>query len=81
MMKAMAWSTVQSVGVSFDTGTTSIDDFESGTTAAAHLAPWADWIDLDGHLHISNDDFTGLQIDAEGRLHMPERPGIGAVAI
>lgn len=52
-----------------------------GTTAAAHLAPWADWIDLDGHLHISNDDFTGLQIDAEGRLHMPERPGIGAVAI
>lgn len=52
-----------------------------GTTAAAHLAPWADWIDLDGHLHISNDDFTGLQIDAEGRLHMPDRPGIGAVAI
>ena len=52
-----------------------------GTTAAAHLAPWADWIDLHGHLHISNDDFTGLQIDAEGRLHMPDRPGIGAVAI
>jgi L-alanine-DL-glutamate epimerase-like enolase superfamily enzyme len=52
-----------------------------GTTAAAHLAPWADWIDLDGHLHISNDDFTGLQIDAEGRLHTPDRPGIGAVAV
>lgn len=52
-----------------------------GTTAAAHLAPWADWIDLDGHLHISNDDFTGLQIDAEGRLLMPDRPGIGAAAI
>ncbi len=52
-----------------------------GTTAAAHLAPWADWIDLDGHLHISNDDFTGLQIDAEGRLLMPDCPGIGAAAI
>lgn len=52
-----------------------------GTTAAAHLAPWSDWIDLDGHLHISNDDFNGLQLDAEGRLHLPDRPGIGAVAI
>lgn len=51
-----------------------------GITAAAHLAPWADWIDLDGHLHISNDDFTGLQIDADGRLQMPGRPGIGAMA-
>ena len=50
-----------------------------GTTAAAHLAPWADWIDLDGHLHITNDDFTGLLFTPEGQLKMPDRPGIGAV--
>jgi len=50
-----------------------------GTTAAAHLAPWADWIDLDGHLHISNDDFEGLRFTDSGDQMMPERPGIGAV--
>lgn len=50
-----------------------------GTTAAAHLAPWADWIDLDGHLHVANDDFDGLRFDAHGTLIMPDRPGIGAV--
>ena len=50
-----------------------------GTTAAAHLAPWVDWIDLDGHLHITNDDFTGIEYDAQGNLLMPDRPGIGAI--
>lgn len=50
-----------------------------GTTAAAHLAPWADWIDLDGHFYVANDDFEGIAYDGEGRLVMPRRPGIGAV--
>ncbi len=50
-----------------------------GTTAAAHLAPWADWIDLDGHFYVSNDDFSGLAYDSTGHLVMPDRPGIGAV--
>jgi L-Ala-D/L-Glu epimerase / N-acetyl-D-glutamate racemase len=50
-----------------------------GTTAAAHLAPWADWIDLDGHFYVANDDFTGIEYDDQGNLIMPDRPGIGAV--
>lgn len=50
-----------------------------GTTAAAHLAPWADWIDLDGHFYLANDDFTGIQYDETGQLLMPDRPGIGAI--
>lgn len=50
-----------------------------GTTAAAHLAPWADWIDLDGHFYVANDDYEGIAYDGEGRLLMPRRPGIGAV--
>ncbi|MDZ4406285.1 enolase C-terminal domain-like protein [Prosthecobacter sp.] len=50
-----------------------------GTTAAAHLAPWADWIDLDGHFYVANDDFTGIEYDAHGTLLMPDRPGIGAI--
>lgn len=49
-----------------------------GTTAAAHLAPWADWIDLDGHFYVANNDFTGIAYDEGGRLLMPEGPGIGA---
>lgn len=50
-----------------------------GTTAAAHLAPWADWIDLDGHFYVADDDFEGITYDATGNLLMPNRPGIGAV--
>lgn len=50
-----------------------------GTTAAAHLAPWVDWIDLDGHLYVGNDDFSGITYDEQGTLVMPEGPGIGAV--
>jgi L-alanine-DL-glutamate epimerase-like enolase superfamily enzyme len=50
-----------------------------GVTAAAHLAPWADWVDLDGHLYLADDDYTGLTFDAEGCVIMPERSGIGAV--
>lgn len=49
-----------------------------GTTAAAHLAPWADWIDLDGHFYVANDDFKGITYDATGNLIMPKLPGIGA---
>jgi len=49
-----------------------------GTTAAAHLAPWADWIDLDGHFYVANDDFIGIEYDQAGTLIMPDGPGIGA---
>ncbi|GAA5145010.1 dipeptide epimerase [Prosthecobacter algae] len=49
-----------------------------GTTAAAHLAPWADYVDLDGHLYLADDDYLGITFDAEGRLLMPQENGIGA---
>lgn len=49
-----------------------------GTTAAAHLAPWADYVDLDGHLYLADDDYTGITFDDEGRLVMPQECGIGA---
>jgi L-alanine-DL-glutamate epimerase-like enolase superfamily enzyme len=47
-----------------------------GITAAAHLAPLADWADLDGNLNLSNDPFTGLQVEG-GQLHLPDDPGLG----
>jgi L-alanine-DL-glutamate epimerase-like enolase superfamily enzyme len=51
-----------------------------GVTAAAHLAPLADWIDLDGHLYLADDDYEGLLYDEQGFLKVPKRPGIGAIA-
>lgn len=49
-----------------------------GTTAAAHLSPWADYVDLDGHLYLADDDYTGITFDQEGRVVMPQECGIGA---
>lgn len=48
-------------------------------TAAAQLAPMADWADLDGNLLITNDPFDGLKI-VDGKVTLPtDRPGIGVV--
>lgn len=45
-------------------------------TAAAHLAPLADYADLDGHLLITNDPYRGVSVD-RGRLILPDGPGLG----
>ena len=50
-----------------------------GTTAMAHLAGLADWLDLDAPLLISNDPFDGLTYDGHACVHVPVRPGIGAL--
>jgi L-alanine-DL-glutamate epimerase-like enolase superfamily enzyme len=47
-------------------------------TAAAQLAPMADFADLDGNLLISNDRFDGIKIE-NGKVIIPNRPGIGVV--
>lgn len=46
-------------------------------SAAAHLAPFADYLDLDGNLLISNDPFRGVQCDAAGRMALSDAPGLG----
>ncbi|GHO87844.1 dipeptide epimerase [Dictyobacter formicarum] len=45
-------------------------------TAAAHLTPLVDYADLDGHLLISDDPFTGVAVE-RGKLVLPNRPGLG----
>ncbi len=45
-------------------------------TAAAQLSPLVDWADLDGNLLIANDRFDGIKI-VEGKVTIPDRPGIG----
>jgi L-alanine-DL-glutamate epimerase-like enolase superfamily enzyme len=47
-----------------------------GVTAAAHLAPLCDFLDLDGPLLIANDPFEGLQYQG-AHLRLPETPGLG----
>jgi len=48
-----------------------------GITAAAHLAPWADYADLDGHLYLAEDDYQGVTFDENGCLILPDAPGLG----
>ncbi|HNW52438.1 MAG TPA: dipeptide epimerase, partial [Prolixibacteraceae bacterium] len=45
-------------------------------SAAAQLAPKADWADLDGNLLIANDPYTGMRI-VDGKVTLIDRPGIG----
>jgi L-alanine-DL-glutamate epimerase-like enolase superfamily enzyme len=49
-------------------------------TAAAHLSPLVDYADLDGHLLISNDPFSGVRVE-KGRLVLPDRPGLGLLPV
>ena len=45
-------------------------------TAMAHLAPWADYLDLDSHLNLLDDPFCGATVIA-GRLVPNNRSGLG----
>ena len=48
-------------------------------TAAAHLAPLADYCDLDGNVLITDDPFTGATLDDGARIVLPTAPGLGVV--
>lgn len=45
-------------------------------TAAAHLAPLADYADLDGNILIKNDPFEGVKVE-KGKLVLNDEPGLG----
>ena len=47
-----------------------------GITAAAHLAPLAEWVDLDGNVLISNDPFVGAE-NKNGEMFLNDKPGLG----
>jgi L-alanine-DL-glutamate epimerase-like enolase superfamily enzyme len=47
-------------------------------TAAAHLSPLVDWADLDGNLLVTNDPYSGVTVE-DGRLVLPDGPGLGVV--
>jgi L-Ala-D/L-Glu epimerase len=47
-------------------------------TAAAHLSPLADYLDLDSHLNLIDDPFQGGTI-VDGKLIPPDLPGLGVI--
>lgn len=48
-------------------------------TAAAHIAPLVDWLDIDGPLMLARDPYRGLTY-AEGRVSIPSLPGLGVIS-
>lgn len=51
-------------------------DSTLANTAAAHLSPLADYLDLDSHLNLTNDPFSGAIMQA-GRVLPNNKPGLG----
>lgn len=49
-----------------------------GITAAAHLAPLADFADLDSTLHLASDPYVGVKVEG-GRLYLSQASGLGVV--
>ena len=47
-----------------------------GVAPAAAIASLADWVDLDGHLLLADEPFTGLRVEA-GRVLPGPGPGLG----
>ncbi len=48
-----------------------------GISAGALLGTWADYVDLDGHLLISDDPFSGLTLTDDKRIKLSNAPGLG----
>ena len=48
-------------------------------TAAAHLSTLVDYADLDSSLLLKDDPFVGLAV-REGRIVLPQEPGLGVTA-
>jgi L-alanine-DL-glutamate epimerase-like enolase superfamily enzyme len=51
-------------------------DSTLANTAISHLSPLADYLDLDSHLNLVDDPFTGATVQ-DGRLIPNELPGLG----
>lgn len=51
-------------------------DSTLANTAASHLSPLADYLDLDSHLNLVDDPFTGATLQ-DGRLIPNDLPGLG----
>lgn len=48
-----------------------------GIAAAVQLAPWVDYLDLDGAALLAEDPFQGPGLEADGSLRFNTEPGLG----
>lgn len=58
----------------------SMNESTTGSSAAAHLLPYLDYIDLDGPLLQAQDTASGIRFD-QGKILYADRPGTGAVLL
>lgn len=59
----------------------SMNESVIGTAALAHLAPLADYLDLDGPLLLTQANAKGLSYDADGFVSLGTSPGIGVQVV
>jgi L-alanine-DL-glutamate epimerase-like enolase superfamily enzyme len=56
-----------------------MEETSIGIAASAAVAPMAEWLDLDGCLLLADDPVTGLELAADKRWQLADRPGLGLV--
>jgi L-alanine-DL-glutamate epimerase-like enolase superfamily enzyme len=54
-----------------------MEETSVGIAGSAVVASLAEWIDLDGCLLLADDPFEGLDLDADHRWQLSDRPGLG----
>jgi L-Ala-D/L-Glu epimerase len=54
-----------------------MEETSVGIAGSAAVASLADWVDLDGCLLLGDDPFDGLELGADHRWILPQRPGLG----
>jgi L-alanine-DL-glutamate epimerase-like enolase superfamily enzyme len=54
-----------------------MEETSVGIAGSAVVASLADWVDLDGCLLLADDPFEGLDLDADHRWRLTDRPGLG----
>jgi L-Ala-D/L-Glu epimerase len=54
-----------------------MEETSVGIAASAAVASLAEWVDLDGNLLLADDPFDGLELGADKRWRLADRPGLG----
>lgn len=56
-----------------------MEETSVGIAASAVVASMAEWVDLDGNLLLADDPFEGLELGADKRWRLADRPGLGVI--
>jgi L-alanine-DL-glutamate epimerase-like enolase superfamily enzyme len=64
-------------GMGFRTFLGCMEETSVGIAASVVVASLAEWVDLDGNLLLADDPYTGLELGADKRWRLTDRPGLG----